>query len=366
MNDATRPRAPSAVYAAGIARGEWQDDPAQRALLPELDRLYTALATPRSARGWWPFARPPEAVPGLYLWGAVGRGKTLLADLLAEALAGPGVTRTHFHRFMREINAGLRTHSGQQDPLALIARDWHAQALRLLVLDEFIVNDIGDAMLLGRLLTQLFEQGVTLVATSNTAPADLYRDGLQRERFLPAIAAIEAHCHVHELASATDYRLRALTRAEVYRAPLAADDDAWLAARFGQLAGNAPREASITLDGRRIPVRGRGHGVAWFDFDALCTGPRAASDYIQIAHEFGTVLVGGIPLLATRGDDIARRLVTLVDECYDRRVKLVCTAAAPPMQLYPDDGRLAAEFARTASRLTEMQSTDYLARPHLE
>ncbi len=357
---------PSAVWAAGIARGEWQDDPAQRALLPELDRLHAALSAPAAARGWWPFAPPPAAVPGLYLWGAVGRGKTLLADLLAESLAGPGVVRTHFHRFMREINAALRTHGGQQDPLALIARDWRRQSLRLLVLDEFIVNDIGDAMLLGRLLTQLFEQGVVLVATSNTAPAALYRDGLQRERFVPAITAIEAHCHVRELASAQDYRLRALARAEVYRTPLATDDDTWLATRFGHLAGSSALAASITIDARRIPVRGRGHGVAWFDFDALCAGPRAASDYIQIAHEFATVLVGGIPLLGPRGDDIARRFVTFIDEAYDRRVKLVCTAAAPPPALYPDDGRLAAEFARTASRLIEMQSTDYLARPHLE
>lgn len=359
------PTLPSAAWTAGIARGEWQDDAAQRALLPELDRLHAALAAP-IARGWWPFARAPAQVPGLYLWGAVGRGKTLLADLLAASLAGPGVVRTHFHRFMREINAELRRHSGEADPLALIARDWRRQSLRLLVLDEFIVNDIGDAMLLGRLLTRLFEEGVTLVATSNTAPDQLYRDGLQRERFLPAIAAIEAHCHVRELASTQDYRLRALTRAEVYRTPPTADDDSWLAARFGHLTGDVPRAASITIDGRRIPVRGRGHGVAWFDFDALCAGPRAASDYIQIAHEFATVLIGGIPLLAARGDDITRRFVTLIDECYDRQVKLVCTAAAAPPALYPADGRLAAEFARTASRLIEMQSTLYLARPHLE
>lgn len=366
MSTADPKPAPSLTYAAGVARGEWQDDPAQRALLPELDRLYSALRDPRGGHGWWPFAHTPDPVPGLYLWGAVGRGKTLLADLLADALAGPGVVRTHFHRFMREINAELRTQSGQQDPLARIAHAWRANGLRLLVLDEFIVEDIGDAMLLGRLLTQLFEQGVTLVATSNTAPEQLYRDGLQRERFLPAIAALQAHCHVRELASTQDYRLRALTRAEVYRTPLAADDDAWLGERFGHLAGERPREASITLDGRRIPVRGRGHGVAWFDFDALCAGPRAASDYIQIAHEFGSVLLGGIPLLAPRGDDVAQRFIALIDECYDRRVKLVCTAAAPPMQLYPDEDRLAASFARTASRLTEMQSLDYLARPHLE
>ena len=256
-----------------------------------------------------------------------------------------------------------RATSSALDPLTAIAREWR-DALRVLVLDEFFVGDIGDAMLLGRLLERLFDEGVVLVTTSNTPPRDLYKDGLQRARFLPAIALIERDCRVLELAGATDYRLRELVRSPVYRAPLDAGSDAWLESRWHALGGDdGHRDAGITVDGRRIAVRARSRGLAWFDFDALCEGPRGASDYIEIAQEFHTVLLGGVPVFDDSRNDAARRFITLVDELYDRHVNLVCTADAAPAALYAGE-RLASAFERCASRLIEMQSSEYFAREH--
>ncbi len=397
---------PSAAYAAGVTRGEWQDDPAQHPALRELDRIHAALVADGVRGGLLQrlFGRDDGAIAGLYLWGGVGRGKTFLVDLFYDGLPLPKVAderhreagppsphhplrgwspplplrgrgasagaaprsfkrRTHFHRFMREVHAQLRAHAGERDPLAAIAKQWRAQ-LRLLVLDEFFVSDIGDAMLLGRLLEKLFEQGVVLVTTSNTPPRALYKDGLQRVRFEPAIALIERHCHVLELVSDTDYRLRALTRSPVYRAPLDAESEGWLLQRWHELGGDdAHRDAHIEIDGRRIAVRARCKGLAWFDFAQLCEGPRAAGDYIEIATEFHTMLLGGIPAFDDDRNDAARRFVTLVDELYDRHVNLVCTADAAPPRLYQGT-KLAAAFERTASRLIEMQSAEYLALEH--
>ena len=356
---------PSQAYAAGVARGDWQDDPAQHAALQELDRLHAALAAAPARDGFlakW-FAREDDAPRGLYLWGGVGRGKTFLIDLFFDNLPITEKRRTHFHRFMREVHDGLRAHAGERDPLAAIARAWGA-SLRVLVLDEFFVSDIGDAMLLARLLERLFAEGVVLVTSSNAAPGELYKGGLQRARFLPAIALLERHCVVLHLDSPQDYRLRALTRSPVYRTPLDADADAWLAARWRELsAGCPPEEAPLVVDGRKIPSRRLAEGVAWFDFAALCEGPRANADYIEIAREYHTVLLGGIPRFGAHQDDAARRFVHLVDELYDRHVNLVCTADAPPPALYAGE-RLVAAFERTASRLIEMQSAEYLALEH--
>lgn len=357
---------PSQAYAAGIARGDWQHDPAQQPALRELDRIHAALLAPARGQGLfgtWFGGADPTAPRGLYLWGGVGRGKTFLIDLLFEALPIADKRRTHFHRFMREVHAQLRAHAGARDPLAGIARAWREQ-LRVLVLDEFFVSDIGDAMLLARLLERLFKEGVVLVTSSNAAPQALYPDGLQRARFLPAIALIERHCHVVHLDSAQDYRLRALTRSPVYRAPLDADADAWLATRWAELSHDYPHEPGpLLVDGRAIAVRGLAEGVAWFDFAAICEGPRGTADYIEIAREFHTVLLGGIPRFDAHHDDAARRFVHLLDELYDRHVNLVCTAAAAPPALYSGE-RLHGAFERTASRLIEMQSAEYLALAH--
>ncbi|MFZ5637749.1 MAG: cell division protein ZapE [Pseudomonadota bacterium] len=361
------PEAPSARYAAGVACGEWNDDPAQHAALRELDRLHAALSAPAPRKGLFDalFGKPVTTSPnGLYLWGGVGRGKTFLIDLFYAGLPIREKRRTHFHRFMREVHERLRAHAGERDPMAAIAREWRA-SLRVLVLDEFFVSDIGDAMLLARLLERLFDEGTILVTSSNAAPSDLYRDGLQRARFLPAIALIERHCNVVFLDSPHDYRLRALTRSPVYRAPLDAESEAWLESRWHELRGDDDhRDAGIEIDGRRIAVRARTKGMAWFDFSALCEGPRGSADYIEIATEFHTVLIGGVPVFDANRDDAARRFVTLIDEFYDRRVNLVCSADAMPSALYRGE-RLVAAFERTASRLIEMQSAEYLALGHL-
>lgn len=365
---------PSAAYAAGVARGAWSHDPAQQPALAELDRIHAGLAdAPRAGLLGRLFRGEPEAVRGLYLWGGVGRGKTFLIDLFFDSLPLPdasgdtggvrGKRRTHFHRFMREVHGALRDHAGARDPLAAIARQWQ-QTLRVLVLDEFFVSDIGDAMLLGRLLQALVDNGVVLVTSSNTPPPKLYEHGLQRESFLPAIALIEAHCAVVFLDSTTDYRLRALTRSPVYRAPLDGHSDAWLQARWDELTAGAPHEAGpLHIEGRDINVRGLAEGHAWFDFSALCEGPRAAADYIEIAREHHTVLLGGIPRFDGGNDDAGRRFVHLIDELYDRHVNLVCTAADAPPALC-SSAKLAAPFERTASRLVEMQAAEYLALEH--
>jgi cell division protein ZapE len=388
---------PSQRYAQGVARGDWNDDPAQHAALRELDRLHALLVQPVK-RGLLDalFGKQPPAPRGLYLWGGVGRGKTFLIDLFFDGLPledvaaagrtdphggrggdrsrrgrwgeGGGKRRTHFHRFMREVHAALREHAGESDPLAKIASEWRRQ-LRVLVLDEFFVNDIGDAMLLGRLLTRLFAEGVALVTSSNTAPANLYQHGLQRERFLPAIAQLQAHTTELLLDSPHDYRLRALTRSPVYRTPLDMQSDAWLAQRWLELTSGLPQDpcvneaGRIEIDGREIPVRATCEGHAWFDFAALCEGPRAASDYIEIATEHHTVLLGGIPQFDDTRNDPARRFVHLIDELYDRHVNFVCTAATVPTELYAGN-KLGHAFERTASRLIEMQSAEYLALEH--
>jgi len=388
MAEAERAALPSQAYRAGVARGDWNGDPAQCEALQALDRIHAALLAPAPRRSLLDRLRgqgAADAPQGLYLWGGVGRGKTFLVDLFyanlplpevrGAALAsgalprpaparGPaGKRRTHFHRFMRSVHAQLRAHAGERDPLATIVREWRRQ-LRVLVLDEFFVNDIGDAMILARLLERMFAEGIVLVTTSNVDPPDLYKDGLQRARFLPAIDLIRRHCQVVYLDSDTDYRLRALTRSPVYRAPLDADSDAWLLSRWRELGGDdAHRDAGIEIDGRRIAVRARCKDMAWFDFEALCEGPRGNADYIEIAREFHTVLLGGIPVLDDRRNDAARRFVHLVDELYDSQVNLVCTADAPPHALYTGE-RLTAAFERTASRLVEMQAADYLASEH--
>ena len=365
MADDAAAARPSDRYRAGVARGDWHDDPAQHAALHVLDRIHGALLQPsRSGLLDRLLGRDAATVPdGLYLWGGVGRGKTFLIDLFFAGLPFAEKRRTHFHRFMREVHERIRVHAGERDPLAEIVRGWRG-SLRVLVLDEFFVGDIGDAMILARLLERMFAEGIVLVTSSNVAPKDLYKDGLQRARFLPAIGLVERHCEVVYLDSDTDYRLRALTRSPVYRTPLDGDSDGWLDMRWRELGGDdAHRDAGIGIEGRRIAVRARCKDMAWFDFDALCEGPRGTADYIEIAREFHTVLLGGIPVLDATRDDAARRFVHLVDELYDRHVNLVCTADAPPHALYAGE-RLAAAFERTASRLVEMQSTEYLAASH--
>ena len=356
---------PSERYAAGVAAGHWTADPAQEAALAELDRIDRQL---RDAQPSGVFGKltarfsEPVAVKGLYLWGSVGRGKTFLADLLFDAATVPK-GRWHFHRFMGDVHGRLRALPDTADTLAVVAKDLAAD-LRLLVLDEFFVGDIGDAMILGRLLDQLIARGVTLVTTSNTEPSDLYRDGLQRASFVPAIALIQAHCAVVKLESRQDYRLRTLRHAATYHCPLGDAADAELAAQYARLTAHRPQaHAPLHINDREIPVRALADGIAWFDFAALCEGPRAPADYIEIARAFHTVLVSNVPRFDRNNEDAARRFVYFIDEIYDRHVNLLLSAAADPLSLYHGE-RMEREFERTSSRLIEMQSADYLALEH--
>ncbi|MFC5741455.1 cell division protein ZapE [Dyella tabacisoli] len=361
--------APSARYQEGIAAHRWEADPAQQALLPEFDRMYAALSVAPESPGL--FGRLKSLlsndsavfVPGLYLWGSVGRGKTFLMDLFVSSLPHGIALRRHYHRFMGEVHESLRALGERQDPLLDVATDIAARC-RVLCLDEFLVNDIGDAMILATLLQALSERGVSLVTTSNTAPANLYKDGLQRARFLPAIALIEKQCHVVEMISAHDWRLRALSQAPVYHTPPGAEAERALARIFASQAQGEVRDGGdITLNDRPIPLRKRADNILWFDFPALCEGPRAVADYIELAKAGPAIIVSNVPQFSVYSEDAAKRFVLLVDEFYDRHVKLVLSAAAPITELY-DGERLRAEFGRTESRLIEMQSEEYLALEH--
>ena len=348
-------------YAQRVAAGELQDDPAQRAALALLDELATALGRNRSKTRFMRFSKP-KAVKGMYLWGRVGRGKTLLTELLIEGLADIPHQRWHFHRFMNDVHRQLAAMPDTADTLAVLAKTIAADC-RLLVLDEFFVSDIGDAMILYRLLDRLLEHGVTFVCTSNVPPDELYLNGLQRASFLPCIALIKRECDVVELLAAQDYRLRMLSAAATYRVPASAENEACLAESFRRLSGQPVLAGQLQINERAIDVQACATGVAWFTFQALCEGPRSAADYIEIARDFHTVLVSGVPHLDDSRQDAARRFVYLIDELYDRQVNLLLTAAAEPTALYAGQ-RLQREFERTASRLIEMQSTEYLAREH--
>jgi len=300
-----------------------------------------------------------KPVTGLYLWGGVGRGKTHLCDLFFNNVAIEDKTRLHFHRFMQQIHDDLNKLGEVENPLKLIADDW-AQRARLLLLDEIHVHDITDAMLLGTLLSELFDRGVTLVTTSNVPPDGLYKDGLQRSRFLPAIDAIVQATNVYEMVGDMDYRLRLLQTEAIY---IVDKDNAHnkMQAHFDRLkVGGLEPSGSIMINQRAVPVIALAGDVVWFEFDELCRSSRSTKDYIELASEFHTVLISNIPVLGNMDDDAARRLVNLIDEFYDRSVKLVMSAEALPDALYKGK-RLNFEFVRAASRLTEMQTKGYLS-----
>ncbi|GLR00085.1 cell division protein ZapE [Dyella mobilis] len=362
---------PSTRYQEGVAAHRWSSDPAQLSVLPEFDRMQAALCagSTESANGLFGRLKSllgteeRQAVPGLYLWGSVGRGKTFLMDLFAASLPHGVALRRHFHRFMGEVHDSLRELGERQNPLVEVAAGIAARC-RVLCLDEFLVSDIGDAMILANLFEALFARGVTLVTTSNTAPANLYKDGLQRARFLPAIASIQAHCHVVEMISAHDWRLRALTHAPVYHVPPGAEAERELARIFAsQAQGEIVEGGELIINDRPIPVRKRADNILWFDFAALCDGPRAVADYIALAKAGPAIIISNVPQFTIYSEDPAKRFIQLVDEFYDRHVKLILSAAAPITDLY-DGQRARAEFGRTESRLIEMQSEEYLALPH--
>jgi cell division protein ZapE len=305
-----------------------------------------------------------DGIKGLYLWGGVGRGKTFLMDLFFDSLKVEDKKRIHFHRMMHDVHDRLRALGDIEDPLDSVA-DSIAAEIRVLCFDEFFVSDIADAMLLGRLLDGLFRRGVTLVATSNSRPDDLYPGGLQRQRFLPAIDLLNHHTDVVHMDSGMDYRLRLLKKAGTFLTPDDLPAHKKLNFFFDESANSQIRSNHcLEINGRSILARKCAKGIAWFDFDALCDGPRSQSDYIELARWYPSVILSGVPVLDPMREDQTRRFIALVDEFYDRRVKLIISAAAKAESLYTGK-RLSFEFERTVSRLIEMQSSEYLALPHL-
>jgi len=371
---------PLALYQQQLKQGLITEEPLQQQAVNRLETLFQQLQhQPR----WWQ-RRPPEP-PGLYLWGPVGRGKTMLMDLFCNCLPHGQGLRLHFHRFMREVHQQLRAASGQADPLAYVAARF-AQRARVLCFDEFYVDNIGDAMLLGRLLKHLFSHRVVLVATSNQPPAGLYPDGLHRDRFLPAIKLLEEQLVIVALNGPEDHRLRHLT-----------PQQSWFLNQTEHFTQLCPSQQEPVLDlchrTVRCIARNDQQRTVWFNFEQLCTGHRSALDYIELAERFDTLLLSAVPhfsairreWIKARGtedgaianstgerkvrwsalDDPARRFISLVDELYDRRVNLIVSAVAPADQLYPEDGALSFQFQRTLSRLIEMGSLEYQQSPAL-
>jgi cell division protein ZapE len=358
---------PSQFYDALLQQPGFLRDSAQQQAVELLDRLYAQLTGVARQRSWWQQfreRRAPQTVRGLYFWGGVGRGKTMLMDLLFQSLP-PSLSceRIHFHSFMNRVHSQLRQKQNLRQPLQSIARDIAADT-RLLCLDEFVIIDIGDAMIMAGLLATLFAEGVVLVTTSNAAPADLYRDGLQRARFLPAIDLLERHCEVVELDGGQDYRLRFLQQTDLYSVP----HDAAAVARIRDYV--AQHVTTVQAEQRELVVNGRSLAhqfcagdTVWFSFSELCETTRSQNDYLELARFFNTFIVTDIRQMSQADDDVARRFVLLIDVLYDHHVKLICSAAVTPDRLYLGK-RLEFEFERTASRLTEMQSSEYLAQAH--
>lgn len=362
------PVSPLERYLNDMQKPGFQHDPAQRRAVEHLQSLYEELRRRVAPQPWWRslfFRNARAPVKGIYLWGGVGRGKTYLMDSFYDALPFEQKMRTHFHRFMRHVHAELTRLKGEKNPLEKVA-DALAEKTRVICFDEFFVSDITDAMILANLLRALFNRGITLVTTSNIQPEGLYENGLQRERFLPAIALLQAHTESVNVDSGIDYRLRALTRAELYHSPLGPQAEAALERCFSDLVPDpktVKQDVVLEVEGRAIHARAEAEDVVWFDFRALCDGPRSQHDYITLAKEYNAVIVADVPALGRHNEDQARRFIYLVDEFYDRRVKLIVSAARPLGELY-GEGKLGFEFARTISRLLEMQSHDYLALAH--
>ena len=339
-------------------------DGAQAAALGHLQRLSDELAAFRSARrSTLKRLLAPPAVPrGLYLWGGVGRGKSFLMDGFFAVVPIKRKTRVHFHAFMRDVHEELKTLKREVDPLATVAARI-ARRYRLVCFDEFHVSDIADAMILGRLLTALFAAGVVFVLTSNYPPEGLYPNGLQRQNFVPTIRLLRDWLDVLEVDGGIDYRLRALEHMQTFHVPAGPQADAAMERAFEAMRTGPDEPARLAIEGRTIMARRRAGCAVWFDFAALCDGPRSQRDYLELAQRFAVVFLSGIPAMSPAQGDLARRFTWLIDILYDHRVKLVASAAAPAADLYVA-GPNAQEYPRTVSRLTEMRTHDYMALPH--
>ncbi|KAB8306815.1 AFG1 family ATPase [Erwinia endophytica] len=369
---------PLALYQQALGNGEYQPDDVQHEAITRLDGIYQALtrsrpSTPPPLKGVFGKLNkllgmgknePPAPVRGLYMWGGVGRGKTWLMDLFFQAIPGERKQRLHFHRFMLRVHEELTQLQGQSDPLQIVADRFKSET-DLLCFDEFFVSDITDAMLLGTLMEALFARGITLVATSNIPPDDLYRNGLQRARFLPAIALIKQHCDVMNVDAGVDYRLRTLTSAHLWMMPLNEATSKEMDRMFVMLSGeDRSNQPVLEINHRSLPTQGVANGVVAMDFLALCGEGRSQHDYIELSKRFHSVLLFNVPVMIYKTEDQARRFLALVDEFYERHVKLVVSAEASLYEIYQGE-RLKFEYQRCVSRLQEMQSAEYLKLPHL-
>ena len=355
------------VYQRHVLLHNLHADPAQEKLIMQLQDLFDRLArSDENNSGFLKFwkrrADGPPSPKGVYLWGSVGCGKTFLLNLFFHHLPLQLKKRLHFHEFMRSTHALLAKTGNTTDPLKKVARHYANEA-KLLYLDEFHVIDIGDAMILGELLKYLLACGTTLLVTSNFPPRQLYRNGLQRERFLPAIVLLESKLQVIELHSACDYRLKFFSATKLYNAPADELAEQVLEDSFGKITDDAASDdVRLEINGRSIATKKMAGGVVWFDFQAICGSRRSPADYLEIARCYETIFISGVPAFENR-DDMARRFINMIDAFYDHRVRLIVSADDVPGRLYRR-GRLSEEFGRTASRLIEMQSPGYIARVH--
>ena len=350
------------IYDGRVAAGSLRADAAQRAVLPLLETIRTALEAPVKKPGLFGLlAKPPEPVPGLYLWGGVGRGKSMLMDLFCEAVAVPK-RRVHFHAFMQEVQARIDAarRAKEEDAILPAARDI-AASVRLLCFDEMQITDIADAMIVGRLFEELFRRGVTVVTTSNRPPEDLYKNGLNRALFLPFIDILRAHLGVHEVAAETDYRQHRLAAAQVFFAPASAAAHAAMDALWDELTGHDDTtRLTLEVKGRKVVIPHFHAGVGRARFWELCGAMLGPADYLAIAGAVRLLMIDDIPHLSASNFNEAKRFVTLIDTLYEAKVRLICSAADVPERLYLE-GEGSFEFERTASRLREMQSVDWAA-----
>lgn len=374
---------PIALYQQALDAGDYQPDDVQRRTVARLDTLYQELnqrtrpsvvnegIRGRLGRllGRSAPKKPIRPAQGLYMWGGVGRGKTWLMDMFFHSLPGDRKLRLHFHRFMLRVHQELTTLQGHENPLEIIADGFKTQA-DVLCFDEFFVSDITDAMLLATLLEALFARGITLVTTSNIPPDDLYRNGLQRARFVPAIELIKQYCDVMNVDAGIDYRLRTLTQAKLYLTPLNPQIEQEMDDIFVKLAGLAGKEKEVEkapileINHRPLPAICSAQGVLAVNFHTLCEEARSQLDYIALSKLYHTVLLHNVHQMATKDENTARRFLALVDEFYERRVKLIIAAEVSMFEIYCGE-RLKFEYQRCLSRLQEMQSEEYLASPHL-
>lgn len=355
---------PLQQYEQALLSGNFSEDSQQRQAMTYLDDVYQNIVKNReNKKSFFSFFKSHEMPKGLYMWGGVGRGKTWMMDMFFDSLPKERKMRLHFHHFMKRVHHELNQLKGQSDPLQKVA-DIIYQEADVICFDEFFVSNVSDAMILGDLFGMLFNKGITLVATSNIAPDGLYKNGIHRDRFLPAIEQVKKHTTVMNIDAGIDYRLRVLQQADLYVSPLTDESQSWLQERFNALSQNqVVYHEPIVINGREIEVIAKTENMLYCNFRALCMSPRSASDFIEIANQFSTVLIDNIPELNDIVADPTRRLIYLVDEFYDRRVKLLMRAEQPILELYQGE-KLAFEIERTRSRLLEMQSQDYLSLPH--